>query len=83
VSLRVHNVGPPIPRERLEVIFEPFRRADEHTKSGDSFGLGLYIVKEIIAAHGGTIDVRSLDPAGTTFTIRLPRGEATEDALTA
>jgi signal transduction histidine kinase len=70
VSLRVHNLGPPIPPGLLPLVFEPFRRSETQ----DGFGLGLYIVKEIIAAHGGTVEVRSSASAGTTFTVRLPRG---------
>jgi PAS domain S-box-containing protein len=77
VSLRVHNVGPPIPTELLPVIFEPFRRTEEQPSSSErSFGLGLYIVKEIVAAHGGMVEVSSSEAAGTTFTVRLPRGAA-------
>lgn len=38
-----------------------------------SMGLGLYIAKEVVTAHGGTIDVKSSDSAGTVFTVRLPR----------
>jgi signal transduction histidine kinase len=77
VSLRVHNLGRPIPTGLLPVIFEPFRRTErQHSSSEDSFGLGLYIVKEIVAAHGGIVDVSSSAKAGTTFTVRLPRGAA-------
>jgi signal transduction histidine kinase len=77
VSLHVHNLGPPIPTELLPVIFEPFRRTErQHSSSEDSFGLGLYIVKEIVAAHGGIVEVSSSAAAGTTFTVRLPRGAA-------
>lgn len=38
-----------------------------------SLGLGLFIVKELVRAHGGTVDVTSSPSAGTTFSIRLPR----------
>jgi PAS domain S-box-containing protein len=77
VSLHVHNLGPPIPTGLLPVIFEPFRRTERHHSSSEgSFGLGLYIVKEIVAAHGGTVEVSSSEAAGTRFTVRLPRGAA-------
>ncbi|AKJ06719.1 PAS domain S-box-containing protein [Archangium gephyra] len=74
LRVEVHNEGPPIPRELLTGIFEPFRRAvggDAHPTSG--LGLGLFIVQEIARAHGGTVEVRSSEGQGTTFTVRLPR----------
>ncbi|HEX5745994.1 MAG TPA: PAS domain-containing protein [Archangium sp.] len=74
LRVEVHNAGPPIPRELLAGIFEPFRRAvrgDAHPTSG--LGLGLFIVREIARAHGGSVEVRSSENDGTTFTVRLPR----------
>jgi hypothetical protein len=44
-----------------------------HERSKTSLGLGLFIVREIVLAHGGTISVESSISAGTVFTIRLPR----------
>ncbi|HYO64496.1 MAG TPA: GAF domain-containing protein [Archangium sp.] len=72
VSLEVHNEGPPIPAEALSSVFEPFQRAVEHPAS-PGLGLGLFIVRQIITAHGGTVEVRSSEAGGTTFTLRLPR----------
>ncbi|HEX5748394.1 MAG TPA: GAF domain-containing protein [Archangium sp.] len=72
VRLEVHNEGPPIPVEGLSSVFEPFQRAVEHTGSS-GLGLGLFIVQQIITAHGGTVEVRSTEAEGTTFTVRLPR----------
>ena len=43
----------------------------EPTAANESMGLGLFIVREIVKAHGGTVDVRS-DPSSTSFTVRLP-----------
>jgi signal transduction histidine kinase len=72
----VHNEGTPIPTEVLEKLFDAFYRLDGEETEGrsTSLGLGLYISKEIITAHGGTIDVRSSFEEGTTFIIRLPNG---------
>jgi PAS domain S-box-containing protein len=74
VTLSVNNEGPPIPEEKLEGIFEPLQRAT-HTvdKASRSVGLGLYIVKHLVNAHGGTVWATSNLAEGTTFTVRLPR----------
>jgi PAS domain S-box-containing protein len=74
VSVAVHNEGPPIPADTLPHVFEPFRRAvGEEAQAPSGLGLGLFIVKEIVTAHGGTLEVRSTSGEGTTFTLRLPR----------
>jgi signal transduction histidine kinase len=69
--LRVHNEGPPIPRELLPHLFEPFRRAAGDPVSG--VGLGLFIARAVVLAHGGTMEVTSEPGRGTTFTVRLPK----------
>jgi PAS domain S-box-containing protein len=74
VVLAVHNQGKPIPSELMPHIFEPFRRGPQASRTAKtSYGLGLYIVQEIVRAHGGTIEVRSDIEEGTTFTVSLPR----------
>lgn len=74
VSVAVHNHGAPIEPTLLQVLFEPLRRGAGHQDvSSRSVGLGLYIVRHIISAHDGEITVTSSAPAGTTFTVRLPR----------
>jgi signal transduction histidine kinase len=70
VVLSVRNDGEPIPPDVLPILFEPFRRGD---RSPNGLGLGLFIVREIIRRHGGTINVRSSPDAGTTFVSRWPR----------
>jgi signal transduction histidine kinase len=72
LSARVHNLGDPIPPERLATIFEPFRRGTSAANPG-GLGLGLFIVQQIVAAHGGTVGVTSTREGGTTFALRLPR----------
>ncbi len=69
VVLEVHNHGRAIPEELQRRIFEPFVQL--RAASG-GLGLGLYIVRQIVRAHGGAVDVRS-DGDGTTFRARLPR----------
>ncbi|MBN8225935.1 PAS domain S-box protein [Corallococcus macrosporus] len=74
VTLSIHNEGAPIPPERLDRLFQPLQRASgEVDHSSRSIGLGLYIVKQLVEAHGGTVTVTSTAEAGTTFTVRLPR----------
>ena len=74
VVLEVHNIGEPIPASLLPSLFEPFRRGIQSEQTVKmSLGLGLYIVQEIVRAHGGTADVRSTPEEGTIFRVRLPR----------
>lgn len=74
VALAVHNEGEAIPESKLSKIFEPLERAG-HARDHESrsVGLGLFIVKKLVDAHGGTIEVRSGPHEGTTFTVKLPR----------
>jgi signal transduction histidine kinase len=67
VVLRVHNGGPPIPAEELPNLFEAFNRSPRAGKRTEGLGLGLYIVKEIVRAHGGSVEVASSTEEGTTF----------------
>jgi phosphoserine phosphatase RsbU/P len=68
--LTMHNRGQPIAPDAIESLFDPFRRAGG--RSG-GVGLGLYIVDQIIRAHGGQIEVHSNEAEGTTFRVRLPK----------
>ncbi len=74
VELSVSNQGRPIAPEVLPVLFEPMQRGAASTGPlGHSVGLGLYVVKHIVDALGGTIRVTSNAAAGTAFTLRFPR----------
>jgi signal transduction histidine kinase len=75
VVVTVRNEGPPIPPELRPVLFEAFSRGDS---SPGGLGLGLFIVREIAVAHGGTIDAESSAETGTVFTLVLPRDGCTE-----
>jgi signal transduction histidine kinase len=67
VLLQVQDTGSGIPAAQLTTIFEPLYT----TKPGGT-GLGLYIVQEIVAAHGGQVTVESVVGQGSTFTVTLP-----------
>ena len=71
----VHNSGATISPERMRVLFEPMRRVREETPRAGSIGLGLYIVDSIVRAHGGSVDVQSVD-GSTRFVVRLPLRQA-------
>ncbi|MCE6979431.1 sensor histidine kinase [Pseudomonas frederiksbergensis] len=75
VRLTVHNDGAPIPSEAIPTIFDPLvRSADEELGApSTSLGLGLFIVKEVVDAHQGTIEVNSSEADGTLFSVVLPR----------
>jgi len=68
VQLQVCDTGSGIPAASLPQIFEPL-----HTTKPGGTGLGLYIVQEVVKAHGGQVAVQSVEGLGTTFTLTLPR----------
>lgn len=75
VTVAVTTCGKPIPRDKLDVLFEKFYRLDEaRTSNTGGTGLGLAIVKEIVVLHGGTITADSSE-GQTTFTVKLPVAE--------
>lgn len=77
--LSVRDHGPGIsPADRAR-IFAPFQRASGN-HAPQSLGLGLYISRQIIESHGGTVEVSAAEGQGTTFVVRLPR-EAPPGAL--
>jgi signal transduction histidine kinase len=78
VTIQVHNSGKPIPASLLPKLFDPLVRAGDDEADADSqvaganLGLGLYVVREIANAHGGTVEVSS-DKTATCFELQLPR----------
>ncbi|HTN40196.1 MAG TPA: ATP-binding protein, partial [Asticcacaulis sp.] len=85
VLISVHNNGAPIPRTHLESIFESFTRApgrgDPLVGESQNLGLGLFISREIVNAHGGSISATSTQADGTTFSIRLPKTQGCNDPV--
>jgi signal transduction histidine kinase len=73
VCLAVSDQGVGIPQHALQRVFQRFYRAPEGAASGiEGLGIGLYVVKEIVTLHGGTVAVESTEGVGSTFTICLP-----------
>ncbi|MBQ2893113.1 MAG: HAMP domain-containing histidine kinase [Oscillospiraceae bacterium] len=73
VYVSVANEGQTIPAEELPLVFDRFHKTDKsRSQNRDSWGLGLYIVKTIVSAHGENISVDSRD-GKTTFAFTLPR----------
>ena len=78
VTVKVQNRGRPIPADQLQVIFNPLVQipsalVDEDSELSTSLGLGLYIAREIVTMHGGTIVAESSVRDGTTFSAHMPR----------
>ena len=70
--LEVADEGIGIPAEAQARLFEPFYRAGNVGPTASGFGLGLYIVHEIVQRHGGRVAVASTAGQGTTFRVVLP-----------
>jgi signal transduction histidine kinase len=77
VVIKITNQGKPIPASKIKHIFEPMVRHEENENADysqkTSLGLGLYIAREIVVAHNGTMKVTSSKAKGTAFEISLPR----------
>lgn len=76
VFIKVINYGKPIPAKKIKHIFEPLVRYEENESLSHlqktSLGLGLYITREIVLAHKGSLKVTSTELKGTVFKIALP-----------
>ena len=76
ITVDVKNLGVPIPPESLQVIFNPLIQlpaTGTHSRPSAGVGLGLYIAREIVEGHNGTIEASSSEKDGTIFTVRLPQ----------
>ena len=65
--VEIRDTGSAISEEQLDLLFEPL-----YSTGSEWIGLDLYVVREIVVAHHGTIDVQSAPGQGTTFTVTLP-----------
>jgi two-component system sensor histidine kinase/response regulator len=72
VEITVENSGT-IPPDLLPQLFDPFRGTHRQTGRTDGLGLGLYIVQQIVLAHGGSVEVKTGEQNRTTFAVTIPR----------
>jgi signal transduction histidine kinase len=75
LAVRLPDHGFGISEKDQKRIFEPFRRAGLSKESVPGVGLGLFVVRKIVEAHQGKIEVDSVLGAGSTFRVLLPRDE--------
>lgn len=73
IVVTVTDTGMGIRAEEIEKIFEKYKQSkNKSLRGGGGTGLGLYIVKQIVEAHGGEVSVASLEGVGTSMVLRLP-----------
>jgi sigma-B regulation protein RsbU (phosphoserine phosphatase) len=73
-TVSVHNLGDPIPPDDVPHLFDPFKRGSGQRHTGRrNLGIGLFIVRQVVLAHGGNIQVTSPAMEGTRFVVTLPR----------
>ena len=79
VQVYVQDQGPGIPDQEKELIFERYYRARDTRGITDGAGLGLYISRHIVRAHGGELWVEDAPGRGSVFCFTLPMGKEGED----
>ncbi len=75
VTLAVSDEGVGMNEEEAAAAFEPFRRSGSLRDEVPGSGLGLFVVRRLVEAHGGVIDLQTAPGCGATFEIRLPEGQ--------
>ena len=72
VEIAVSDTGPGIPERELDSIFERYRHANQSGKRGEGIGLGLFIARAVVEAHGGRIWAENQPGGGAMFRARIP-----------
>jgi signal transduction histidine kinase len=78
--LEIEDHGPGMPPEELASIFERFHQASGPSSHRRGLGLGLFIARDVVSQHGGSIQAQSSIGRGSVFTIRLPLADRSEPA---
>jgi signal transduction histidine kinase len=81
VMVEVADRGPGMTAEQVATIFERFRQLQPTRRAEGGFGLGLFIVKNLVEAHNGHVEVWSEPGSGTRFTVHLPQRAARRASL--
>ena len=68
----MRDYGPGIPPDVLPHVFDRFYRVEDERSAREGLGLGLFIAREVVNAHGGRIEVESELGTGATFIVTLP-----------
>ena len=74
IVIAVSDTGPGIPAEAFDRIFDRFFQVRSGSVKLPGAGLGLFLVREMVTLHGGTVSIESEVGNGATFTVRLPIG---------
>ncbi|MBC5997626.1 ATP-binding protein [Romboutsia ilealis] len=83
IIISIKDTGVGIPKEKLKNIFERFERADRSTiKTSEGSGIGLSIVKQMVEALNGTIDISSVENKGTIVKIILQKDNSKDLEVT-
>jgi signal transduction histidine kinase len=77
-TIRIEDSGPGLPEEELERIFDLFYRSAVSAKRASGTGIGLYVVRQLVLAMGGTVHAYPVEPTGLGFLVTL-RAEALTD----
>jgi len=80
VVVKIHDSGPGIDARTLPTLFQKFNRV-EIAERQEGLGLGLFIVRELVHAHGGRVEVNSAPGEGTGFSVFLPLAPAQPDSV--
>lgn len=75
VEIRIRDMGPGIAAAESELIFERYRRGETRDASPAGTGLGLYVARQIVQAHGGDLWLAANTPAGCEFALTIPQTE--------
>jgi signal transduction histidine kinase len=81
ISVRDEGIG--VPFDEVSTLFEPFRRTRRASAWGiPGIGLGLFVARRIVEAHGGSLDVKSGPDVGSTFLVRVPLAAPCDEEVT-